>query len=681
MPTHSRDIQVSAYHRRRTPNRTVSPLPGRRDVRGGAPPIHSFKLHPAVERFLVVNVAQVQLDANFRPKYVAVPKGTRAPTETDSALRRKLQHPLRTVMEDPNRQYESVPTSAPLYKRPCGRCAQRHMGAHDKQRCKGERDTTGLFCLRCLGVFIFQDDLVKHMQTCFTAKLTTSLLAASAFNNGSPVRTEECTVEGCSWRSHIYGMWCAHVILHRYVVLRYGPVMCQRTIFLGNLTAWGYVRANNVTVPPLCIERLIGCTFDFVKASDTSYEWEWGLCYNFSKLWPNQQRSKVTTLPNFDSVLPFLGDFSFLDIANAYKSEVEDMLELRREDRERTARQEAKEARRQAGDEGNTQLGSDGEQSAVARRTSVSPPPYTVVKPTDTQSHRPVTTTGSDSTRGTSERTTLPGTPASDSDSAGGSADGVLHAMASLSAPKEPSDDLLRRIKHTRLPDDDDLTGSDSGALRIDEAVLPSPSKRPRSSDEESEDEGSLKMEESVSVASEGVKSTVSMLSDTASPWSPRTEAVADPLAQATAMTLLPEGQRLRSWGEQSRFFPDDAVARREGFSNCRVLLAAAYPAFTGPLRHTLEMRTVKHVSVYGLLIPGENQILFGVNATADGYFAPAQQPLPAKYANASTIVWLQSTAAPKNFAGMLAVDALLGYYDRIIVKSNMCWALIVDCH
>ena len=109
--------------------------------------------------------------------------------------------------------------------------------------------------------------------------------------------------------------------------------------------------------------------------------------------------------------------------------------------------------------------------------------------------------------------------------------------------------------------------------------------------------------------------------------------------------------------------------------------MPAAFPTFTGPLRHTAEMRTVKHVCVYGVLQSGKVEVLYGGSGVAAGYFADAGTTLPAAFAHAPTLIWLQSTAMGKKMAGTLAVDALIGYFDRAVVRNNYVWAVLADCY
>ena len=742
-PTSARYL-ATPHFRRITP-------PGRYAVHGGQDVTFTLELHPEVELLFREQIWIARNKATPRwPR-----RSTSAPLtdQHDTLLRRRLRRPLRTLMPTYDAQYERVDIRLPVYKQACSRCAQRTLGKHDVG-CTASRGgyNTGLFCIKCMTIVATQDELAKHVVLCYDGKLSEELVINSAFHNGDLIRPHRCSVIGCDWRSHLFGCWITHTLLHRFAILRYGLPQREHYINMGSWYDWRYRSRNNTMAPPLEIYRMLGCVLRYVRESDSRYIWQLGMSYNFPQNFPNEHRTGKETVVSFDEVLPYLDRFSFQQVKNRTVHDLRHELERRKRETppaqspalrdpasciaSSVSVETVKDMAREVAIETQSELAptttdvtssppAEAEQvrqqpsSPAGRRVpKLRPPPGLPLPPTPAPATaaRPVSpgaqpgkqddssggTSPASSSMGSDTRIVQQATPALPSAA-------VHHLPPSVSLPVQrprgqPRMPLrlqqpVASPKQTQSPPPSEAptssdsqsvlsssvhtdTDSQSDASTLQPPVTEQPAadgqparKRSKSSDEEPLDDDSAQPSASSSVRT--VTAAVGQLGVS----SRRSSRDRRQLASGTESTfILPVGQRLRAWGDQPTILNQEEIYRRQEFSICMALAPCTMPTMTGPLRHTAELCTIKHVCLYGYLAPGEARVVFSTDGEARAFFAPANTALPEEFVDAPTLIWLQSALLGYRMAGTLAVNVALGYIERPVFNNRHALAVLGDC-
>ena len=745
-----------------TPHFELITPPGKYAVEGGQDVSFTLEMHPAVENYFCERVWVPKARDTAGPRWPRRSEAAPPTDQHDTALRRRLRRPLRTLMPTYDAQYERIDPRLPLYRKACTRCSQRALVPHD-HGCKEPRGSynTGLFCIKCLTIVATQEELRKHIAQCYDGQLTEELVINSAFHNGDYIRPYKCTVHGCEWRSHLFGCWVTHTILHRFAVLRYGLPARPHYVNMGSWYDWRYRGRNNTMAPPLEIYRMLGCVLRYVRDSDSQYVWQLGMSYNFPFGFPKEHRASKETVVSFDEVLPFLSQFTFRQVQNRTVRDLQYELERR----ERETRQ-AELARSPALQDPVSCLASNVSietVSELAREIAVEATHELARGPAAPTPARPATNPrkpdadeqrqhGSKPAAGKHRAPRpppgLPGPPeperaaqecraqlekhnrdeqacAADtlSVSASGEGDKRIVRCQTASAPATavhplparlpsvphppsgrprmplsitlpvtssarpqspaPSDTPTltesQSIVSSSAPTESDLLSDVSTALPAEPAEPAAEGqparKRSKSSDEEPQDD-----EGSSATSASSVRNVASGVGQLAvgSRRSSRSASIATSGVESTF--ILPVGQRLRAWGDQPPISQQEEIYRRQEFSICMALAPCTMPTMTGPLRHTAELCTIKHVCLYGCLAPGEARVVFGVDGEARAYFAPADTTLPAEFVDAPTLIWLQSALRGYRMAGTLAVSIAIGYIERPVFNNRHALAVLGDC-
>lgn len=730
--------------------RCITP-PGRYAVHGGQDVTFTLELHPEVELLFREQIWVARNSTTPRWPHRSSPAPPSG--QHDTPLRRRLRRPLRTLMPTYDAQYERVDIRLPIYKQACSRCAQRALGKHDVG-CTVSRGVynTGLFCIKCMTIVATQDELAKHVALCYNGKLTEELVLHSAFHNGDVIRPHRCTVIGCDWRSHIFGCWVTHTLLHRFAILRYGLPQREHFINMGSWYDWRYRGRNNTMAPPLEIYRMLGCVLRYVRESDSRYIWQLGMSYNFPPNFPNEHRTGRETIVSFDEVLPYLNQFSFKQVKNRTVRDLQHELERREREIQPTQSHALRDPASCIASSVSVETVTDMAREVAAEtkqelvqatsHTTSSPPPAVEQvcqqPPTPASRRSPevrpppglqlppataTTTTGRSAAAKTEPRVHggSSGSTSSASSTAGSDTRIVqqetptppptavhrlphsvpLPAQRPQCRPRMPLriQQPVTPLKQTQSPPRSEApTSSDSrsvlsslehtGTDSQSEAstLLPSGGeqsaaegqparKRSKSSDEEPPGD-----EPVLPSASNSVR-TVTAAVDQLGVSSRRSSRDRRQLTSGTESTfILPVGQRLRAWGDQPTILNQDEIYRRREFSICMALAPCTMPTMTGPLRHTAELCTIKHVCLYGYLAPGEARVVFSTDGEARAFFAPANTALPEEFVDAPTLIWLQSALLGYSMAGTLAVDVALGYIERPVFNNRHALAVLGDC-
>ena len=300
-------------------------------VRYARAPVRAFNIATPVTRWMLTEVLKVPTSYKVfndgAPHFTSLPGYIPKASEKDTVLRRRLQSPWLTLVQEPVTALRPIDENLPRYSEACRRCSHEGMNIHDSGTCR--RSTTEymntILCPYCLCTENTRADYDRHYLQCYgrganrrTAKWRDWCLAEPTV-----IRPRYCTVKGCGWNSHIFSMWFCHTAIHRFLALCYGlRTNDLRVIFMGGPYDWTYIPSTREYLPPLAIIRLVTTILPLVNATDSVHRWYVRFGYSFPHDWdnPNNQsgqfRDTNEQWPHFSDVLRYTEHVPLAHIAN-----------------------------------------------------------------------------------------------------------------------------------------------------------------------------------------------------------------------------------------------------------------------------------------------------------------------------------------------------------------------------
>lgn len=175
----------------------------------------------------------------------------------DNILRRRLQAPLRQLLLNPKIQEQPIDVHAPYITKACVRCNRSRLQCHD-QRCSNRKLYIAIYCPYCLCECFNKNNFCHHARSCYLERLDQKKSPQpiyTAFREDAEITMVHCPVPGCDWKTHIYSIWNAHVIMHTFLK---SFSKDGKRVYLGELSEWHYCPSRDQLTPPIGLLRIIG---------------------------------------------------------------------------------------------------------------------------------------------------------------------------------------------------------------------------------------------------------------------------------------------------------------------------------------------------------------------------------------------------------------------------------------